>query len=232
MSREINKQMPLGIDVADRIKRICSYVRKGEPLYDLCCDHGLIGAYAYEQKLTPEIFMVDRSPRVIKLLKERCQTYLPKNARRHILCQDAKNIVISHNRASVVIAGVGGKTIETILRGIDPQNCGDFRLILAPLKIAYPLRQFLRERHWKLVAEELVLEKGRFRELIILERQGEEVSDFGRQIWQQPFAADYLRFLSELYRLRRQRNPHADKELLAFETFQESFTQSSYMKEN
>jgi len=52
-----------------RIEAILRYIRPGRPLYDLCCDHGLIGLTALLEKGSSKVYFVDQSLNALRPLQ-------------------------------------------------------------------------------------------------------------------------------------------------------------------
>lgn len=65
--------------------------------------------------------------------------------------------------ATVVIAGMGGATMKTILEANDPKPLGVRRLILQPTQGAEALRMFLiQKKQWHVTDEHMLFEAGRY----------------------------------------------------------------------
>jgi tRNA (adenine22-N1)-methyltransferase len=160
--------------MSDRIRRLASYVRPHSVLYDLCCDHGYIGLTAWDQKSLAGLVFVDQSPNALcavqEALKER---QLTDDPRVQVITGFAENLQIQNQSpCDFVIAGVGIRTIVTIIRELFPKGPGLHRLIICPEKNSLELRSFLRTQTLGVVAEDVVMEAERFREIIVLEEKG------------------------------------------------------------
>jgi tRNA A22 N-methylase len=89
-----------------------------------------------------------------------------------VIADAAETIAIEGRPSDFVIAGVGIRTIVMIIQTLFPQGLGSHRLILCPEKNSLELRTFLRAQAFGLVAEDVVMEATRFREIIVLEEKG------------------------------------------------------------
>lgn len=117
-----------------------------------------------------------------------------ENLRRHVtnLCEDekarieilempAQTLFLHSEPSDIVVAGIGVNLMINILDGLFPQGLGEHRLILAPQKNSLPLRAYLRQRGFRLFDETVVKEKGRYREILVIEKDGEEVELMGNR---------------------------------------------------
>jgi tRNA (adenine22-N1)-methyltransferase len=159
--------------MSDRIRRLASFVRPHSVLYDLCCDHGYIGWAAWDQKPLAGLVFVDQSPNALRAVHEALQERaLAADPRIQVINDAAENIKLDTRPSDLVIAGVGIRTIVTIIRALFPEGLGPHRLIICPEKNSLELRSFLQTQSLGLVAEDVVMEAERFREIIVLEGKG------------------------------------------------------------
>lgn len=128
-----------------RLEYIRSQLVPGLHVWDLCCDHGLLGNAALENH--PEVYFVDQVPHVTKALIERLQD----RAGAHVICADA-TLLENTVTGNVVIAGVGGNKIIKILSHlISSGRLQARRLILSPHRDEDEVLTFLSElKEWKL----------------------------------------------------------------------------------
>ncbi len=159
--------------MSERIQKLASYVRPNSLVYDLCCDHGLIGLSAWDSKPLRGIVFVDQAPRALEALrKDLTGRGLHSDPRIQVKVCSAETLKIPREACDFIIAGVGCRTIVTILQKLFKKGLFPHRLILCPEKNSSSLRQFLHERKFGLVAEGVVLQMGRFREIIVIEAEG------------------------------------------------------------
>ena len=152
--------------LSKRFEQLLTMILPGQPLYDLCCDHGLLGLAALDRGLVPAVSLIDRSPSVIATLKERCQIYLEPDSRRMIMCMNGSDLQPVSGPATIVIAGVGGQTIVDILEGIYCDRPLEQRLLLGPHRGEAKLLDWLSEQGWEIQQRKLVIEKGREHSLL------------------------------------------------------------------
>ena len=71
--------------MSERIYRIASYVRAGSIVYDLGCDHGLIGLRAWDCGLSKELHFVDQSHEALQGLYHVSADAIDKHSLLHLL---------------------------------------------------------------------------------------------------------------------------------------------------
>jgi tRNA (adenine22-N1)-methyltransferase len=160
-----------------RIEAIVQAVRPGIPLYDLCCDHGLIGRKAHERKGSSPVHFVDQSAAVIQRLRERLTPFADRLGRDFLIWESrAEDLPRPTVPSDFVLAGVGIPCTIRILGALFPDGIGPHRLIIAPQQKTPPLRAYLRDRGFRLLSEEVLLERGRFREILVVAAEGQEIA--------------------------------------------------------
>lgn len=160
-----------------RFDKIVSLLRPNHTLYDLCCDHGLIGFAALSH--ASRVVFVDQSPPAIQAVFAGVSRLNPADrARTEILVCPGELVDISSERAAdFVIAGVGVTTVASIVSALFPKVLGEHRLILSPHQDSTPLRWFLRDKGFRLQSESVVKERGRYREMIVVESNGDVIGE-------------------------------------------------------
>lgn len=159
--------------MSDRIQRLASYVRPHSVLYDLCCDHGYIGLAAWDQKPLAGLILVDQSAHALRAVQqELSRRGLTGDGRVQAIALAAENLLIDTRPSDFIMAGVGTKTIVTIMQNLFPKGLGPHRLILSPEKNSNDLRRYLRDRGMGLVTDDVVMDGRRFREIIVIEAKG------------------------------------------------------------
>ncbi|SMF56261.1 tRNA (adenine(22)-N(1))-methyltransferase TrmK [Pseudobacteriovorax antillogorgiicola] len=162
-----------------KIQRIPTIIGKFKPdinqVYDLCCDHGQIGLAAALKG--HQVTFNDREPVIIERLRRGIEIDHPsliKLCRFHV--GDARRIPF-RSPCQIIAAGVGNHLIADICQSI--QDKAGIRLILGIQKRSVELRIKLDTLGWRMVDENLCLEQGRFREVVVLESQGKPLAPIG-----------------------------------------------------
>jgi tRNA (adenine22-N1)-methyltransferase len=163
--------------MSDRIMKLVSCLRPGRMLFDLCCDHGMIGLAGLGG--AKGVVLVDQSETALRAVRDRLETLsTAESAKVQVINAAAEELDISaHSGSDFIIAGVGVTTMVTIIAALFPTALADHRLILSPQQDSLPLRWFLDDRRFGLVDEFVVMEKGRFREILVIEAQGHALGE-------------------------------------------------------
>ena len=155
--------------LSQRLQFITSQLLEGHDVWDLCCDHGLIGRWAVKADRFPSVQFVDPVPSII----ERLRLTLEKHAfegRWTLHTVEAQSL--PDMSGTVVIAGVGGELIQKILEAHQDRCATVQKWILGPHKDEQDLLNWLKT--WKSeefkISEDSVEEKGRRRPFFLLNR--------------------------------------------------------------
>ncbi len=158
--------------LSHRLKTIYDQAIPQAPLWDLCCDHGLLGLYAYEAQNFPEINFVDQVPTIMQhlesIFKSKFLNALNPSAT-NFITEDAGELKTPLT-GTVVIAGVGGLNMREMLINLQKkQLLTASRLVLAPHRdeALYQNPDFLPDY---ILKEELsVLENGKLRLIFVFD---------------------------------------------------------------
>lgn len=143
----------------------------------MCCDHGLIG-FAALPTASRVVFVDQSSPAIQTVFDGVARLREVDRKRTEILVCPGELVDLGDERsADIVIAGVGVTTVASIVAALFPGELGDHRLILSPHQDSTPLRWFLRDKGFRLQSESVVKERGRYREMIVIEAQGAEIPE-------------------------------------------------------
>lgn len=167
--------------LSERLVHIAQMVHGGEVLADVGCDHGYLSIFLVrEQRVRRAVAMdINEGP----LLR----------AREHISQERLGDYIetrlsdgleaLSFGEADVaVIAGMGGSLMIDILsRGSDIAG-GLRQLILGPQSELAAVRAYLRRMDYRIAAEDLVLEDGKYYPILrVLPQVLSDVSDFSQE---------------------------------------------------
>ncbi len=163
--------------MSQRIELLSGLARPNHVLFDLCCDHGLIGLHAL--KKAKRVVFVDQSENALMSLESTLSALDPASqAKAEVVAKPAEFIdITAYGPSDFIIAGVGVTTIVSILSALFPSGLGEHQLILSPQQDSLPLRWYLREKNYRLLRELAVEERGRFREILHIASEGQEVEE-------------------------------------------------------
>lgn len=143
----------------------------GEPLWDICCDHGYLAEAALYSKNFPKVYFVDQVPHITEALERRLIKKGHNPNSYQVLTVDGGKIS-QQMAGTIVIAGVGADLQIEMLQSM--QKAGYLkaqRLVLNPFK-DLPRMKELEACGWTLVNEKSVTESGRERKIFVFERSG------------------------------------------------------------
>ncbi|MFZ4714299.1 MAG: tRNA (adenine(22)-N(1))-methyltransferase TrmK [Bacteriovoracaceae bacterium] len=158
--------------LSHRLNTIYQQSLPGAPLWDICCDHGQLGLFAYQNQRHDEVFFVDQVEVIMDNLQKVFERkfHLPENpVKAHFLKKDGGKLA-SVLTGTVVIAGIGGLNMKTMLLAWQ-ENKVLFasRLVLSPHRdeLIYQKAEFLPQ--YVLTEEKCVLENGHLRFIFVFD---------------------------------------------------------------
>ncbi len=119
-------------------------------LWDIGCDHGLLGLTAVVSGRVRRVHLVDPAISVIENLRSTLNSPKYKDwwreheARVQLVLARGED-VIGDARGAIVIAGIGGETMVKILEHVQSFEC----LVLNPVSHVDEAQAFLESRNWR-----------------------------------------------------------------------------------
>ncbi|MBM7865529.1 hypothetical protein GTO89_01885 [Heliobacterium gestii] len=165
------------MELSPRLQRLAAAAPPGLPIADIGTDHAYIPVHLVKTGRIPSAVGVEVHPGPLEAARQHVAAYGVKD-KIDIRAGDGLAPLQPGEVGAIVIAGMGGGTIQTILTEGDAAGklAGVSRLILQPLEGAGELRRWLHHRGWRIVEEDLVAEGARIYEVIILEPSGADGS--------------------------------------------------------
>lgn len=120
--------------LSKRMKYFIEYALKDKPFWDVCCDHGYVGIKVLESSEFPEVHFVDQVPHIMQRLEALIkQSWRISPHHKYFLYLMPGEKIESEVHGTLLIAGVGGLTIKTIISHlIGNQKLQARRLLLSP----------------------------------------------------------------------------------------------------
>ena len=159
MSNE--KQQSMHMELSERLKAVTKLITPGSRVADIGTDHGYVPVYLMLTGTAMSCIAMDvrKGPLM--------------HAQEHIAASGLGDVIqtrISNGLAgledgdadTIVCAGMGGKLMQKLLRDHDPAQKGIKEMILQPQSELREFRQFLRQSGYCFLAEEMILEEGKF----------------------------------------------------------------------
>jgi tRNA (adenine22-N1)-methyltransferase len=151
-----------------RLATIAALVPPGSILADIGTDHAYLPVYLVSEGLVPRAVAGEVNPGPFKAAGE-ALARVGLADKVSLRFGDGLTVLAAGEVDTAVVAGMGGLTIIDILTARPEVTASLKRLILQPMQAAAPLRRWLAENSWRLVAETLVEEDGRLYEVIAAE---------------------------------------------------------------
>lgn len=99
-----------------RMQMLVELAFDGEPLWDLCCDHGYIGLFALKSERFSHVYFVDNISHIMKRLEDLImQSPLQNESHKYSLITSRVEDLDLEVKGTCIIAGVGGRTVVSIL---------------------------------------------------------------------------------------------------------------------
>lgn len=187
--------MPLRLD--GRLRSIAALVLPGGCAADIGTDHGLLPVYVVEEGLCAQAIAADKNAGPLEAARS-----LVENrglaARVSLRLGDGLSVLRPGEADTIILAGMGGMLIRSLLEREPAVAAGARRLVLQPQTDADLVRYYLRDQGWRIVGEDLVQEGNQFYQVIAAEAGRMELTAgqarFGPLILSQPhpLAAEWL----------------------------------------
>ncbi|HXH73619.1 MAG TPA: tRNA (adenine(22)-N(1))-methyltransferase TrmK [Bacteriovoracaceae bacterium] len=178
------------MNLSKRLTRIRDFSHDSQTIWDIGCDHGLLGLSFQADPKVKAINLVDPSEAVIKKL----DSYITTDEKIKIWHAKGQNIVLSPEKKTVFIAGMGGKEIIDILKHLEPQLTEKDSLVISPHRKILEIRQWLMLSQLGLFHEEVLVEDGQYYLILVLRKDAilERVTAYGDSLWKGSVGQEYL----------------------------------------
>ena len=182
--------------LSKRLDYLASHYQGEENVYDIGCDHGLLGLSFVTYSTVKKIYLIDPNPFSVDLIKESIDSYITEPVLIYPLKQSGENTKISSPNSIVFIAGMGGKTIVEILSAWSEEDYKNAsQIVVSAHRGQLEMREFLRHCEFNVLREGVVIESGHFYEVLSVSkvRPGPLVSLYGDDMWRMSESNQYLR---------------------------------------
>lgn len=173
------------MNLSTRLLCLRSFYNNETEIWDIGCDHALLGlSFASEEKIN-SIYLVDASLKVIETLKDKIDSYMPLS-KVFILLNKGQKLTLSKNKKCIFIAGMGGKEIIEILKNLSTQISEDDRIVISPHRKILETREYLSNSDFRCLDEQVITEDNQFYQIICLStlKSLPKVSLYGERMWQ------------------------------------------------
>ena len=147
------------IPISDRLLACCRFVKPGDRVADIGCDHGYLGIYLLKNNIASHVIAADINEGPLNAAVFNSEKYGVRDRVQFFLSDGVRNIPRDFD--TLVCAGMGGDTMISILEAAPWLKCDQYRLILQCQSKRPELRRYLSENGW-FIREESVLKDGKF----------------------------------------------------------------------
>ena len=147
------------IPISDRLLACCRFIKSGDRVADIGCDHGYLGIYLLKNQIASHVIAADINEGPLNAAVFNAEKYGVRDKMQFFLSDGVRNIPREFD--ALVCAGMGGDTMISILEAAPWLKEGHYRLILQCQSKRPELRKYLSENGW-FIREESVLKDGKF----------------------------------------------------------------------
>ncbi len=184
-----------------RLKTISQYVDKSSNVIDVGCDHAKLPIYLVLNNLCSSVIASDINEKPLEQAKVNIDFY-KLNDEIQIKLGDGIS-TIDETVDTIIISGMGGKNIVDILEDGKNKLKNVKRIILSPNNNCDLVREYLKNINFKIIKEQIVCEKSKFYNIMILEKGNIDYSEFellfGYNVLKDDFYIRYCNYMIEKY---------------------------------
>lgn len=149
------------MELSKRLQAVADLVTPGLKVADIGTDHGYIPIWLMEHKKASFAVAMDINKGPLEKARENIRLHGLTSYIETRLSDGMKNLKVGEAE-SVVIAGMGGGLVMKILEDVKGKSLGIREWILQPQSEIQKVRTYLRESGYCIVAEDMVLDEGKF----------------------------------------------------------------------
>ena len=147
------------LPLSDRLLACCAFVRPGDRVADVGCDHGYLSIHLLQTGVASHVYASDVRPGPLSSAKRNAASYGVTQDIDFFLADGVQDLPRDFD--TLVCAGMGGDTMISILSAAPWLKSDRYRLILQCQSKTPLLRRYLSENGWA-ISQETVLRDGRF----------------------------------------------------------------------
>lgn len=139
-----------------------SFVDNGGTVCDVGCDHGKLSLYLVQRGKAKHIIATDINRQPLQKAIDLFASYNLSHTADFLLTDGLQGIENTADITHVVIAGLGGHTMEQVIESAPFVKQQKTRLVLLPAQSGYQIRKYLYTHGFEIEREQTVSEKGKY----------------------------------------------------------------------
>ncbi len=139
-----------------------SFVDNGGTVCDVGCDHGKLSLYLVQRGKAKRIIATDINRQPLQKAIDLFASYNLSHTADFLLTDGLQGIENTADITHVVIAGLGGHTMEQVIESAPFVKQQKTRLVLLPAQSGYQIRKYLYTHGFEIEREQTVSEKGKY----------------------------------------------------------------------
>jgi tRNA A22 N-methylase len=204
----------VGEALSVRFKALQKHWVNHKHVWDIGCDHGLLGLSFVAYESVQKVHLVDPSGPVIENLKKKLEDSYITKGKILIIHSKGQELKIESLSNCIFIAGMGGKEIGEIVTKLLPQLDSSSRIVISPHRKILELRELLGQLPVSLISEEVIFENEQYYQILCLSPElGRKVPSFGEEMWESEVGRRYLEHQLKHF------GPHTDEASKAYVNF-------------
>lgn len=179
--------------LSHRLSALHQQYQNETSIWDIGCDHGLLGLSFMNYEQVQRVNLVDPSDLVIETLRNKLKATYISDPKLFIHHQPGQAVKLDPNSNCIFIAGMGGKEIGEIIQHLMPQLTSNDRLVISPHRKILELRSLLYSENLALLHEEVLKEDGQYYQIMVLAKSEKSglIPLYGENLWLSETGKEY-----------------------------------------
>ena len=148
--------------MGSRLLMAASFVDNGGTVCDVGCDHGKLSLYLIQRGKAKHVIATDINRQPLQKAIDLFASYDLSHTADFLLTDGLQGIEDPTSITHVVIAGLGGHTMEQVIESAPFVKQQKTRLVLLPAQSGYQIRKYLYTHGFEIEKEQTVSEKGKY----------------------------------------------------------------------
>ncbi|MBE6606719.1 MAG: SAM-dependent methyltransferase [Ruminococcaceae bacterium] len=143
-------------ELDNRLLSCAEFVREGSIVADIGSDHAYLPIYLVKKSISPYAIASDINEGPVKRAKTNIALCALSN-KITALCADGLDKAAEYRPDDIVIAGMGGELICSIISASEYVKNNNVRMILQPMTMTEVLREYLAENGFEIIDEKITV---------------------------------------------------------------------------